>query len=149
MGSEIRRGQRGFTIVELLVVLLIISIVVAITLVSLLNAFEKTKQRATMADMRTISKAIEIYMVDHHVPPSDAGGISGLVTVLTPYHSTVLPTQDHWRATYGYSSNQQNLYTIESYGKGGMDGADITLGSRFDFELDIVLVNGVFVAAPE
>jgi prepilin-type N-terminal cleavage/methylation domain-containing protein len=123
MESETRRSQKGFTIVELLVVLLIISIVVAITLVSLMNAFDKTKQRATMADMRT--------------------------TVLTPYHSTVLPTQDHWRATYGYSSNQQNLYTIESYGKGGMDGADITLGSRFDFELDIVLANGVFVAAPE
>jgi len=149
MNSETSRGENGFTIVELLVVLLIISIVVSITLVSLMNAFDKARQRATMADMRTISKTIETYMVDHHVPPSDAAGIDGLVNVLTPYHSTVLPTKDHWRVTYGYSSNQQDAYTIESYGKGGMNGADITLGSRFDFELDIVLADGVFVAAPE
>jgi type II secretion system protein G len=149
MKSHSRQAETGFTMVELLVVLLIIAIVVSITLVSLMNAFDKAKQRATMADMRTISKAIETYMVDHNVPPSDAGGITGLVTVLTPYHSTVLPTKDHWRATYGYSSNQLDAYTIESYGKGGIDGAEITLGSRFDFELDIVLANGVFVAAPE
>jgi hypothetical protein len=108
MKSHSRHAETGFTMVELLVVLL-----------------------------------------DHNVPPSDAGGISGLVTVLTPSHSTVLPTKDHWRATYGYSANQLDAYTIESYGKGGIDGAEITLGSRFDFELDIVLANGVFVAAPE
>ena len=149
MNTEPRRAENGFTMVELLVVLLIIAIVVSITLVALMNAFDKAKQRATMADMRTISKAIETYMVDNHVPPSGAGGINGLVAVLTPYHSTVLPTKDHWRYTYGYSSNGADQYTIESYGKDGIAGADISLGSRFDFELDIVLVDGVFKATPE
>jgi len=144
-----QRGQRGFTIVELLVVVVIIGIVASITLVALMNALDKARQRATMADMRTISKAIETYMVDNNMAPSDAGGIDALVTALTPYHSTVLPTRDHWRHAYQFSSDTDGNYTIESYGKDGVAGADISLGSRFNFNLDIVLANGVFVAAPE
>jgi len=142
-------GQEGFTIVELLVVVVIVGIVASITLVALMNALDKARQRATMADMRTISKAIETYMVDHNVPPADTGGVEGLVAALTPYHSTVLPTRDHWRHTYTFTSDADGNYTIQSMGKDGIDGADISLSSRFNFNLDIVLANGVFVAAPE
>ena len=142
-------GEGGFTIVELLVVVVIIGIVASITLVALMNALDKARQRATMADMRTISKAIETYMVDNNLPPSDAGGVEALVTALTPYHSTVLPTRDHWRNIYQFTSDTDGNYTIESLGKDGVDGADIALSSRFNFNLDIVLANGVFVAAPE
>jgi len=146
-----RRQNResGFTIIELLVVLVIIAILVAIALVSVLNALDKAKQRATMADMRTISKAIEVYMVDNSVPPADTGGLAALVTVLTPYHSSVLPIEDHWRHGYAYSSDRAGSYTIESHGKDGLDGGNVSMGSRFDFDLDIVLADGVFVAAPE
>ena len=99
------RRESGFTIVELLVVVVIVGIVASIALVALINALDKARQRATMADMRTISKAIETYMVDNNVPPSDAGGADGLITALTPYHSTVLPTRDHWRNTYQFTSD--------------------------------------------
>ena len=143
------RRESGFTIVELLVVVVIVGIVASIALIALMNALDKARQRATMADMRTISKAIETYMVDNNLPPSAAGGVDELVAALTPYHSTVLPTRDHWRNAYQFSSDSAGNYTIESLGKDGVDGADITLSSRFDFELDIVLANGVFVAAPE
>jgi len=149
MSGSRDRGEGGFTIVELLVVVVIIGIVASITLVALMNALDKARQRATMADMRTISKAIETYMVDNNLPPSDAGGVDGLITALTPYHSTVLPTRDHWRNAYLFSSDTDGNYTIESLGKDGTDGADIALSSRFNFNLDIVLANGVFVAAPE
>jgi len=143
------RGEAGFTIVELLVVVVIVGIVASIALVSLMNALDKARQRATMADMRSISKAIETYMVDNNLPPSATGGIDALVVALTPYHSTVLPTRDHWRHDYRFASDTDGNYTIESYGKDGVNGADISLSSRFNFDLDIVLANGVFVAAPE
>jgi general secretion pathway protein G len=149
MRNVARGSEAGFTIIELLVVTVIIAILASIALVSLFNALDKAKQRATMADMRTISKAIETYMVDNSVPPDDSGGIASLVTVLTPYHSSVLPVEDHWRNGYSYSSDAAGNYTIESHGKDGTNGSDITQGSRFDFDLDIVLANGVFVAAPE
>ena len=57
--------------------------------------------------------------------------------------------QDHWLNAYRYLGEPSGDYTIVSFGKDGLDGPDITLASRFDFDRDIVLVNGAFVAAPE
>lgn len=130
-------------------VVVIIAIVTSIALVSLFGALDKAKQRATMSDMRTISKAIETYMVDNHVPPSSAGGMPALAATLIPYHTSAIPVDDRWGRTYVYSADRDGNYTIESFGKDGADGADISVSSRFDFNLDIVLSNGVFVAAPE
>ena len=42
----------------------IIGMLAAIALTQILHALEKSKQRATMSDMRTISKSIEAYQID-------------------------------------------------------------------------------------
>ena len=145
-----RRHESGFTLIELLVVTLILSIVASITLFALMNALDKARQRGTMADMRTVSKAIEAYSVDHGQPPDDAGGSPALAAVLIPYQTSVLPMKDHWKHQLNYVSDPVNgNYSIESFGKDGVDGADMTYALRFDFNLDIVLANGLFVSAPE
>jgi general secretion pathway protein G len=149
MRSRGWRRQRGFTLIELLVVLVILAIVVSIGIVALMNALDKSRQRATMADMRTISKGIEIYSVDHGHLPSDGGGITGLQAVLTPYESSVIPANDAWGHLYSYSRDDLGNYTLASFGKDGVAGAAITVATRDDFERDIVLVNGQFVAAPQ
>jgi len=150
MRSRSLDRQAGFTLIELLVVILIISIVASIALVALMNALDKARQRATMADMRTVSKAIEAYFVDHGHPPSDAGGAPGLGPVLIPYQTSVLPMRDRWTHVFEYTADPPTgLYSIASFGKDGIDGADISYTARFDFDLDIVLANGIFVSAPE
>lgn len=143
------RTQRGFTLVELLVTLVILAIVVAIAIVALMNALDKSKQRATMADMRTVSKALEVYSVDNGHLPSDSGGMDALQSVLIPYQSNVVPVKDAWGHPYSYSRDVLGNYTVESFGKDGADGAAITVATRDDFNRDIVLVNGQFVAAPQ
>ncbi len=102
-----------------------------------------------MADMRTISKALEVYSVDHGHLPSDAGGIESLQTLLIPYQSSVVPVKDAWGHPYRFTSDVLGNYTIESLGKDGVDGAEITIATKDDYNRDIVLVNGQFVAAPE
>lgn len=149
MGLPHRSNHAGFTLIELMVVVVIISVVSSITLVAFINALDKAKQRATMADMRTLSKGIEAYMVDNGAPPSSAGGVTGLQTTLIPYQTTVVPINDHWRRLYTYESEVGGDYTFESHGKDGVDGANISYATRFDFNLDIVLSNGLFIAAPE
>jgi general secretion pathway protein G len=149
MISQPTRPERGFTLVELLVTLVILAIVLSIAIAALMNALDKSKQRATMADMRTISKALEVYSVDHGYLPSDGGGLSALQTVLIPYQSTVVPVKDAWGHLYSYSRDSVGNYTVESFGKDGTDGAAITVATRDDFNRDIVLVNGQFVAAPQ
>ncbi len=141
--------RRGFTLIELMVTLVILAIVVSIAIAAVMNALDKSKQRATMADMRTISKALEVYGVDHGYLPSDSGGIQSLQTVLIPYQSSVVPVKDAWGHLYGYSRDVLGNYTIESLGKDGVDGAEITVATTDDYNRDIGLVNGQFVASPQ
>ena len=150
MHAKLHRRQAGFTLVELLVVILIISIIASIALVALMNALDKARQRATMADMRTVSKAIEAYFIDHGHPPADAGGAPALAPMLIPYQTNVVPMRDRWMHIFAYTSDPlSGMYSIESLGKDGIDGADITVAARMDFDLDIVLANGIFVSSPE
>ena len=108
----------GFTLVELLVVLVILAIVCSIAIVALMNALDKSKQRATMADMRTVSKALEVYSVDHGFLPSDSGGLTALQSVLTPYQSSIVPVKDAWSHLYTYTRDAEGNYTLESFGPG-------------------------------
>ena len=143
-----KSSQAGFTLIEILIVVLVVGIISSIALTNLAHALDRSRQRATMGDMRTISKAIEVYSIDHgHLPT--AGNMNALRTVLMPYQSSVVPITDHWSHSYSYAVDAQQNYTIESFGKDGLDGTDITAGTRFDYNLDLVLANGQFTAAPE
>lgn len=143
-----RHAESGFTLLEVLVVAVVIGIIVSISFVSMIDALDRSKQRATMGDMRTISRAIETYNVDNSRLPSGASGIAGLNSVLVPYATSVLPNNDHWGNLYVYSESNGN-YTIESYGKDGVDGTNISRSQALEFELDLVIYNGIFSATPE
>jgi type II secretion system protein G len=149
MMAHRERHQRGFTLIEVLVVTVVIGVIAAIAISSLFGAYHRAKQRATMADMRTISRAIETYTVDTNMLPDDSGGLAGLLEEMIPYATNVLPTLDHWGFAYSYVQDSNGNYTLESFGKDGIDGSNMTLTSKFEYERDLVLYNGVFVAAPE
>ena len=144
-----RRTEQGFTLIEVLIVTTIIGILVSIVLVSLLNAFERSKQRATMADMRTISKAIETYSTDTGHYPASGQTMTQLANLLVPYQTSVLPVQDAWRHDYSYTADNNGNYSLESYGKDGVDGPEINYANRFNFDLDIIVSDGTFTASPE
>ena len=65
-----------------------------------------------------------------------------------PDQANVVPTRDAWRNLYDYRA-EGIRYTLESFGKDGVDGSDISVASRDDFTLDIVLADGRFTASPE
>lgn len=147
MASKALKNESGFSLIELLVTIVIIGIVASIALVAVFSALEKSRQKATMSDMRTISKAVETYVVDNGYLPT-AADMAELITTLRPYASNVVPLDDHWGYTYQYTKDADGNYSVESLGKDGVDGADINLATRNDFTLDIVISNGSFTAAP-
>ena len=143
------RGESGFTLIELLIVVAIIGILAAIAIVALQTALDKAKQRGTMADMRSLGVALEVYNLDNSRYPPDGTSMSQLRMALIPYQTTVVREKDHWLHEYHYESDGVYLYTLESFGKDGIDGAQINTATRFNFERDIVLSNGMFVASPD
>ncbi len=65
--------QRGFTIVELLIVVVVIAILAAITIVSYAGIQEKTANTKIMSDLKAMQKLIESYKSIHGVYPD--GGV--------------------------------------------------------------------------
>jgi general secretion pathway protein G len=140
--------QSGFTVVEVVVVVLFVAIVATLGGIALSHAMDKARQRATMADMRRIATAIDSYAKANGAPPR-AESIEELAGLLVPEYARDLPRTDQWGNTLGYRLDDDGGYSLESTGKDGVFGPDITLSTRFDFDLDIVLSDGGFVASPE
>jgi general secretion pathway protein G len=144
-----RNRDEGFTLIELLIVVAIIGIIAAIAIVALGTALEKGRQKATMADIRTVATAIELYRVDNGFLPDSTGGLPPLVAVLIPYQTSVVPINDRWNHVMAYTSDAGGSFSVESYGKDGVDGTNITIATRFNFDEDIIFSNGIFSASPE
>jgi general secretion pathway protein G len=141
-----KRNAKGFTLIELLIVVAIIGIIAAIAIPNLLNAIDRGKQKRTMADMRSIGTAIESYAVDFsHYPEGD---LSAVGPELVPVYIKAMPQLDGWRNSFEVTCDADVGYTIESFGKGGADDADVG-GQTQDFPEDIIFVDGQFVQWPE
>jgi len=153
--------KKGFTLIELLIVIAIIGIIVAIAIPNLLTALQKSRQKATMGDMKSLGTSIESYLTDFQMAPG-AGSVSFIYQLsdyLIPYHNNnYLPRKDGWGADLRYTSgpigSNQDVYSIISYGRSNAPtGINILLNPYVvralqDFDNDICFSNGVFTYGP-
>lgn len=106
--------QKGFTIIEMLIVIAIIGILATIVFVGFTNAKGKSNYSKTLADMNAIAKAVSIFSATHNgnFPLSDSGKINA--TDFTKYLSNwpeanVCPDYEYYYS-YSYGQSGAGIY---------------------------------------
>ncbi len=116
---------------------------------ALAQAGDKAKANSTMATLKTISLAIEGYLVDNAKSPQ-AGSLAELQTILAPMYIKELPLKDAWGNDLLYKKTGNDGYLIASPGKDGVfkgwDQKGEYPADRFDE--DIVVSSGNVVYGP-
>lgn len=81
-----KRSQSGFTIVELLIVIVVIGILAAITIVAYNGIQERARYSTMQQDINSLNKAIQLYYADNGTYPYSgaAGGVVSGTTVAIP-----------------------------------------------------------------
>jgi general secretion pathway protein G len=123
------RRNAGFTLLELLVVMVIIGLLVGYVGPKYFAQLGKSEVKAAKQQIAGLGKALDIYRLDTgHYPPQDVG-LQALVTAPAnetkwrgPYIEKAVPL-DPWGQAYVYKiPGEHNDYDLISYGKDGKPG---------------------------
>jgi len=126
--KKYRKGQRGFTLVELLLVLVILALIAGLVLPGIIGKAESAKAKAASSQISRISMSVESFYLDTgRTPssldelvnePSDASGWNG------PYIKNSL-LKDPWGRTYQYRvPGEHGDFDIQSFGADGQQGGE-------------------------
>jgi len=128
-----KRRDAGFTLIEIMLVVIIIGVIAALVAPSLVGKAEKSRQTAAKADVRGgLATALGLYEQDTGSYPTTAEGLDALIKAPDgvtnwkgPYLTTSEIPADPWGRPYVYTCpgvHNTNGYDLVSYGKDGKDG---------------------------
>ena len=124
-----RPASRGFTLIEILLVVIIIGILVSLVAPRLAGRSEEARIQAARADIEGgLSLALDLYEVDNGRFPRDLEDLvakpSGAGNWTGPYLKKGVPS-DPWKNAYVYrmpGQNNSNSYDLFSAGSDGQEG---------------------------
>ena len=131
------KRKYGFTLLEVLVVVMIISILATIVVVNVAGGTDEAKVAKAQADIRSISAALEMYKLDNDLYPTTEQGLKALLEPSTAkpmsrkfkeggyLQSRKFPV-DPWKRMYIYLAPGMTgkPYELISYGADGEPGGD-------------------------
>ena len=123
---------RGFSFIEVMVVIIILGLLSGIVGVYLFDSAEKAKADATKTQIRGLETALDLYRLHNSRYPSSEQGLKALMdrpeVGLIPKNwngpylrGNNLP-EDSWGSPFRYISGNGNEYEIISLGADGIDG---------------------------
>ncbi|NWL77595.1 type II secretion system protein GspG [Pseudomonas taiwanensis] len=127
----LRRPEQGFTLLELLVVLVVLGLLAGIVAPKYFNQLGKSETKVARAQIEGLVKALDIYRLEVGHYPSTEQGLTALVSAPSdeprwggPYLQKEVP-QDPWGRAYVYRAPGENGdFDLLTLGKDGQPGGD-------------------------
>ena len=125
-----RRGEQGYTLIEILVVITIIGMIMALVGPRVLNYLGESKVKAAKIQIESFASTLDLYYLDVGRYPSTTEGLAalaqrpgGVETWNGPYLKGGVVPNDPWGRPYVYRSpGEHGAYDIFSYGSRGQEG---------------------------
>ena len=136
------RVQRGFTLLEILLVVVIIGMLVSVAVVKLSGQSQRAKLVATQRQIDAYKTALGVYELDNGLFPTTEQGLQALITQPSgggslpnwkgPYLDPPVLRPDPWGHNYIYRNPGQKIpngYDLFSPGPNGIEGDEDDIGN--------------------
>jgi general secretion pathway protein G len=128
----IAQGEQGFTLLEIMIVLVIIAVLAGLVAVNVMGRPDEARATTTKSNISSIAGALKLYRLDNGAYPTTDQGLKALVEKPTTpplpaswpeggYLSA--PAEDGWGKPYEYRSDGAT-FTIRSLGRDGKEGGE-------------------------
>ena len=129
-------NKRGFTLIEIMVVIVILALLAALVGPKILGRTDDAKIQTTKTQIRSLESALKLYKLDNGVYPTTEQGLNSLVAKPTVgvipknykeggYIESKQVPKDGWGNDYIYvSPGEHGDYDLSSYGADGVKGGE-------------------------
>jgi general secretion pathway protein G len=117
-----RRGERGFTLIELIIVMAIIALLASIAIPSYVKSIKKANEAVLKEDLHTMRTAIDSYTIDKEKAPQ------GLDDLVQAGYLKSIPVDPMTSRSDTWSTSQSDTLTDINETQGGLD--DVHSGSE-------------------
>jgi general secretion pathway protein G len=137
-----RSRQRGFTLIEIMVVVVIIGLLTAVVTTQVMGRVDDARANKVQQDIKALELALQMYRLDNSRYPTTDQGLMALVQKPTvePIPSSWRPggylqrySKDPWKEDYIYVSpgehGEYDLYSLGADKKEGGEGPDADIGN--------------------